>query len=126
LHVTWHGDDPWIGPVSPILELHNMITRTEIDADGVSLCQPPDWLAATALTVEEALPLMTREAAYAIFREEEIGSLKPGKLADLIILSNNPLAVDPDAIKDITLSMTMVGGQVVYCAPGQETLCPSR
>jgi predicted amidohydrolase YtcJ len=117
LHVTWHGDDPWVGPVSPILELHK---------DGVTLCQPPDWLAATALTVEEALPLMTREAAYAIFREEEVGSLKPGKLADLIILSDNPLAVDPNTIKDITLSMTMVGGQVVYCAPGQETVCPSR
>jgi predicted amidohydrolase YtcJ len=126
LHVTWHGDDPWVGPVSPILELHSMVTRTEIDTDGVTVCQPPGWLAATALTVEEALPMMTSEAAYAIFREEEVGSLKPGKLADVIVLSANPLAVDPDAIKDITLSMTMVGGQVAYCAPGQETVCPSR
>ena len=103
-----------------------MVTRTEVDTDGTTLCQPPGWLSATSLTVEEALPLMTREAAYAIFREEEIGTLEPGKLADLIILSNNPLAVDPDAIKDIALSMTMVGGEVVYCAPGQDTLCPGR
>ena len=70
--------------------------------------------------------MMTIEAAYAIFREEEVGSLKPGKLADLIILSDNPLTVDPDAIKDIELLMTMVGGHVEYCAVGQEALCPGR
>jgi predicted amidohydrolase YtcJ len=126
LHVTWHGDDPWVGPISPILELYGLVTRKEIAEDGVTICEPPDWLAATALTVEEALPLMTIDAAYAIFREDEVGSLKAGKLADLIILSDNPLTVDPDAIKDIELLMTMVGSRVEYCVPGQEALCPGR
>jgi len=124
VHFSWHGDDPWVLPVSPILELYGLVTRKEVAEDGVTICEPPDWLAATALTVEEALPLMNIDAAYAIFREEEVGSLRPGKLADLVILSDNPLTVHPDTIKDIGLWMTMVGGRVEYCAPGHEALCP--
>jgi predicted amidohydrolase YtcJ len=67
---------------------------------------------------------MTIESAYALLREDEIGSLAPGKLADLIILSQNPLEVDPNAIPDIRVLMTMVGGQVAHCAEGQDALCP--
>jgi len=74
--------------------------------------------------VEEALPLMTVEAAYALLREGEIGSLKAGKLADLIILSANPLDVDHDAILDIQVLMTMVGGEVEHCEQGHEEICP--
>ncbi len=67
---------------------------------------------------------MTINAAYPLFREEEVGGLVAGKLADLIVLSNNPLAVDPSTIKDIAVWMTMVGGKAEYCAAGRETLCP--
>ncbi|MFQ5865299.1 MAG: amidohydrolase family protein [bacterium] len=124
LHIAWHGDDPWIGPISPILELYNTVTRKELAEDSVTICEPREWLAATAIPVQEALPMMTIESAYALFRDEEVGSLKPGKFADLVILSDNPLSVDPDSIKDIELLMTMVGGRVEYCASGQEALCP--
>ena len=124
LHFTWHGDDPWIGPISPILELYGLVTRKEIAEDGVTICVPPAWLEATGLTVEEALPMMTIEAAYALFREQEVGSLKAGKLADLVVLSDNPTTVDPDDIKDIEVWMTMVGGEVEYCAPGHKAVCP--
>lgn len=123
LHVAWHGDDPWVGPVSPILELYNMVTRREVAEDG-TVCLPPDWLADTSITVQEALPMMNMGSAYAIFRDEEVGSLKPGKFADLIILPDSPLTVDPNTIKDLQVRMTMVGGEVAYCAPGQEALCP--
>jgi predicted amidohydrolase YtcJ len=57
------------------------------------------------------------------FREDE-GSLEAGKLADIIILSDNPLTVDADDIKDITVRMTMVDGVVEYCAPGSQAVCP--
>jgi len=89
--------------------------------DDGSLCEPPDWYLAEAITVEEALPLMTINGAYALFMEEKVGSLKTGKFADLIILSDKPLTVDPDAIIDLEVLMTMVGGGVEYCA--QEDYC---
>jgi predicted amidohydrolase YtcJ len=123
LHATWHGDDPFLGPVSSLIELYGLVTRKEIADDG-AICEPPDWLEATALTVEEALRLMTIDAAYALFREGEVGSLKPGKLADLIILSDDPASIDPDDIKDVEVLMTMIGGLVEHCETGHEALCP--
>ena len=50
--------------------------------------------------------------------------MRAGKLADLIILSDNPLTVEPEAIKDLEVGMTMVGGRVEHCAPGHVVLCP--
>ncbi|MEE8046468.1 MAG: amidohydrolase family protein, partial [Dehalococcoidia bacterium] len=80
------------------------------------------WLAAEAIGVEEALRIMTINGAYLLFMEDQVGSLKAGKLADLIILSDNPLTIDPDSLKDLEVMMTMVGGKVEYCA--ERDLCP--
>jgi predicted amidohydrolase YtcJ len=124
LHVAWHGDDPGVPPLSPVMDLYGLVTRRDIAEDG-SICEPPDWLAANAITVDEALRIMTMGSAYSLFRDEEVGSLRPGKLADVIILSEDPSAVDPNTIKDIAVLMTMVGGRVEYCAPGHEALCPA-
>ncbi|HJX39588.1 MAG TPA: amidohydrolase family protein [Anaerolineae bacterium] len=123
LPIAWHGDDPPVPPLGPLLDLWGFVTRGGIAEDG-SVCEPPDWFAANAITVEEALRLMTMGSAYALFRDDEVGSLKPGKFADVIILSEDPLTVDPDRIKDIQVLMTMVGGRVEYCASGFEALCP--
>lgn len=68
---------------------------------------------------------MTIESAYSIMREDEIGSLEVGKLADIIILSENPLKVDLKNIPDIAVLMTMVGGTSEFCAPGQKGYCPN-
>ncbi|MCH8909841.1 MAG: amidohydrolase family protein [Chloroflexi bacterium] len=122
LHVGWHSDAPYVG-IGPIPDLYWLVTRQGIGEDGVTVCQPPDWMTAEAITVEEALQIMTIGSAYAIFMEDKIGSLKPGKFADLIILSDNPLTVDPDSLIDLEVLMTMVGGQVEYC--GAEDLCPA-
>jgi predicted amidohydrolase YtcJ len=106
------------------MHLFSMVAPFEVDADGGTICDTPEWLAHKMLTVDQVLPMMTIEPAYALFRDQEVGSLRPGKLADLIILSGNPLTVGPAAIKDIQVRMTMVGGRVAYCAPGYEPLCP--
>ena len=68
--------------------------------------------------------MLTIEPAYAVFQEEVIGSLAPGKFADLIILSDNPFTIDPDSLIDLQVLLTMVGGNVEYCSPGYEDLCP--
>jgi predicted amidohydrolase YtcJ len=124
LIVAWHSDTPWISPISPLQNLYSMTTSYEVYRDGVTVCDTPDWLRdQRALTVEEALPMMTINAAYALFREDEVGSITPGKFADVIVLSASPLDVAPEEIIDIEVWMTMIGGEVVYCMPGHEDVC---
>ncbi len=120
---AWHADFPWVGPASAIQNLYEFVTRKQLDQDGVTVCEPPDWVTPTAVTVSEALRMMTMGSAYALFRDTEVGSLEAGKYADLVVLSANPLEIDPDDLKDIGVLMTMVGGKVEYCAPAQMSLC---
>lgn len=115
-------DTPWLGPPSPLLELYSLTTLRELAEDG-SICEPAEWLADRTLTISEALPMLTTNAAYVLFREDEVGSLEPGKLADLIVLSGNPLD-NPDRIKDVSVLVTVVGGKTQFCVAGQEALCP--
>lgn len=67
-----------------------------------------------ALSAEEALALFTRDAARLQFEEHEKGTLAPGKRADLVVLSGNPLTVAPDAIGALQVLQTVVGGRVVH------------
>ena len=76
------------------------------------------------ITVEQALPIMTINSAYALNMDDVIGSLEPGKFADMIILSENPLTVDPERLDDIEVLMTMVNGKTEFCATGYSEYCP--
>ena len=103
---------------SPLRLLYKTITRTGY------LDRPPDpWMLGQEITVEQALYSLTINGAYATFEEDVKGSLAPGKWADLVILSANPLEVPVEALLDIKVLATMIDGQVEYCAPGQESLC---
>jgi predicted amidohydrolase YtcJ len=121
-HFAWHGDSPYFS-INPLEQLFGFVTRHDVADDG-SICEPWAWLADDTIPVEDALALMTTGSAYALFREGEVGALRPGLFADFVVLSGNPLAVDPFAIKNIKVLLTMVGGQVAYCASGSEDLCP--
>jgi hypothetical protein len=66
------------------------------------------------LSVLEAIRLYTTYSAYAGFEEASKGSLEPGKLADLIVLSDDPFESPVDALKDIRVETTIVGGRVVH------------
>ena len=68
------------------------------------------------LTAREALALYTTEAAAAMHREGEIGSLEPGKLADFMVLAANPLEAVPERIADIPVLATVVDGTPTYQA----------
>ncbi len=92
---------------------------TKIGDNGLT---PPDWMLNQSLSVEQALRLITIDAAYGTFQEDTKGSIKVGKLADLVILSDNPLTVPEASLVNIEVLMTMVGGVEEYAAPGQQFL----
>jgi len=125
VHVAWHAD--WPVPVQPHIDamqnLYGFVTRDELAPDG-HVCTAPDFLKNGAIRVDEALKIMTMGSAYALFREHEIGSLEPGKLADMVILSDNPLQVPAQALKDLRVLMTMIDGNVEYCEEGSARFCP--
>jgi predicted amidohydrolase YtcJ len=66
------------------------------------------------ITREEALIAHTRSNAYIVFQEANLGSIRPGKYADLLVLDRDYLTVPADEIKDIKPLMTMVGGRIVF------------
>jgi hypothetical protein len=76
-----------------------------------------DYAPGERLSVEEAIALYTRSAAFASFDEQRKGTLSPGKLADLVVLERDPRSVEPAAIDEIRVLATFLGGQSVYEAP---------
>jgi len=67
-----------------------------------------------ALTIEEAIKLYTIDSAYAQWQDSYLGSLEEGKLADLIVLSDNILTVEPARISELMVDLTMIDGKIVY------------
>jgi hypothetical protein len=124
LPIAWQSDYPIFDTINPLYHMWGMVTRKQINSDG-SICNPPDWLAAGALRIDEVLPMMTTNSAYALFFDDQVGTLETGKLADLVVLSENPLSVESDRLKEIKVMMTVIGGKVEWCAPGSVSLCPS-
>jgi urease alpha subunit len=64
--------------------------------------------------------MMTIDAAYIVSQEDYIGSLESGKFADLIVLSDSPLDVHADELKDLEVYLTMIGGNIEYVKEGSE------
>ena len=66
------------------------------------------------ISLADALKAYTIGAATAAFEENIKGSVTPGKVADLTVLNENPFSVPPDRVKDIRVTMTMIGGKIVW------------
>jgi len=98
-------------PVSPLGSLHKI--RVAVARD---LWKEPDTILAPdeRVSVEAAIRSVTRNAAWACHSEHEIGGLEPGKLADLVVLEDDPRAVEPTAISDIPISETWMDGSRVF------------
>ena len=98
-------------PVAPLGSLHKI--RVAVVRD---LWKEPETILAPQerVSVEAAIRSVTRNAAWACHSEHEIGSLEPGKLADLVVLEEDPRAVEPTAISDIRISETWMDGRRVF------------
>jgi predicted amidohydrolase YtcJ len=103
------GTDWDVAPLNPMLTLYAAVTRATLDG-----AHPDGWLPEQKISVEEALAAYTAGSAYAEFEEHEKGTLARGLLADLVVLSDDILSIPPARIKDVKVTMTMVGGRVVF------------
>ena len=103
------GSDWPVAPLSPILGIYAAVTRATLDGK-----HPDGWFPEQRLTVEEALRAYTQGSAYAAFQENEKGSIAPGKLGDVVVLSDDLFTIPPAQIKDAHVVMTIVGGKIVY------------
>ena len=74
------------------------------------------WGANQRISVDEALRVLTINGAHASHEEKIKGSITAGKLADFVVLAEDPHTVDPDKIKDIEVARTVTGGNTVYQA----------
>lgn len=108
--LTVGGGSDWsLMPADPFWMMYFFATRNSRLSGPIG----PD----EAVSREEALRMMTINNAYITMEERVKGSLEPGKLADLLVLSADPLTVPAKQIRDITPLVTMVGGNVVYRQP---------
>lgn len=123
---VWIGseqDPEYFDPshISPIGLLYRSLTQI-----GLRRQPPEEWMSKAILPLDELLRMLTINGAYATFEEDFKGSLKPGKVADLVILSQDPHLVAPENLMEIQVLMIMVGGRTVFCADGQEGICPNQ
>ncbi|MBS0332459.1 MAG: amidohydrolase, partial [Proteobacteria bacterium] len=100
------GSDFSPGPFSPLMAIQAMVTRKGWDGKT--------WGANQKIGVDEALRVNTLNGAWATHEEALKGSITPGKLADFVILGDDPHTVDPDRIKDIKIVRTVTGGRTAY------------
>ncbi len=103
----WPGTSAAEYPINPLLGLYAAVTRQTVHG------QPPGgWFEAERLPVRDAIQAYTYNTAYANFEEKIKGSIEPGKLADLVVLSKNLLEIDPNEIRTTEVLYTIVGGRV--------------
>ena len=102
------GSDFSPGPFAPLMGIQGMVTRT--GWDGTT------WGANQRISVDEALAVNTINGAYASHEETLKGSISAGKLADFVMLADDPHTISADRIKDIQIVRTVVGGATMYQA----------
>lgn len=103
------GTDWPVAPLDPLLGIYAAVTRATLDGKN-----PGGWFPEERLTLEEALRAYTQGSAYAAFQENEKGTISPGKLADIVVLSDDLFKIPPEKIKDARVVMTVVGGRIVF------------
>ena len=100
------NSDYGVSAADPLLRIQSMVTRTSAEGKVYGAEQ--------RLSAEEAISVWTLGSAYSTFDEDVKGSIEVGKLADFLVLSEDPTTVPADRIKDIAVDMTFIDGLLVY------------
>jgi predicted amidohydrolase YtcJ len=103
------GTDWDVAPLNPLLTIYAAVTRATLDGK-----YPDGWFPEQKLSVPEAVEAYTAGSAYAEFQDKEKGSIMPGKLADMVLLSDDIFTIDPVKIRDVNVIKTIVGGRIVW------------
>ena len=103
------GSDWFVAPPTPLEGIYAAVTRRTLDDKN-----PMGWVPEEKITVEDALRAYTSGSAFASFDEAKKGTLARGKLADLVLIDRDLTAIPPESIHDARVSMTIVGGRVVF------------
>ncbi|MGZ4732640.1 MAG: amidohydrolase family protein, partial [Terriglobales bacterium] len=108
------GSDWPVVTLNPWPGVQNALTRKTKEGDP-----PGGFVPQERVSLEDTIKAYTLGAAFAGHREKTEGSIEAGKLADLIVLYQDLFKLDPSKVADMKVSLTMVGGKVVYEAPEQ-------
>ncbi len=100
------GTDFPIVSFNPMLEIFRAVSRKSTDGNL--------WNEQEAIPLDQALRDYTLAPAYGAFREHELGTLQPGKLADVIVLDRNPFAASFDELPETTVALTVMDGKIVF------------
>ncbi len=103
------GTDWTVAPLDPMLTIYAAATRRTLDGK-----HPDGWISEQKISVEETVRGYTIGSAFAEFQEKEKGTISPGKLADLVILTRDIFKIDPTEIKNTKVVVTIMDGRVVY------------
>jgi len=103
------GSDWDVAEMDPLIGIYTALTRKGLDGKPAG-----GWIPEQTIDLETAIRGYTINGAYANFAEDNRGSIKAGKYADLIMLSDDLFAIPPDKIKDAHVLWTLVGGREVY------------
>ncbi|HWQ56322.1 MAG TPA: amidohydrolase, partial [Bryobacteraceae bacterium] len=107
--VVAFGSDWPVAPMQPLMGIYGAVTRATLDD-----LRPEGWIPEQKITAAEAIRAFTLGAAYASFEEKLKGSIEPGKLADLVVLSRDILAISPAEIARVRVETTVFDGKVIY------------
>jgi predicted amidohydrolase YtcJ len=112
--VSLHSDNP-VAPPMPLTEVWAVVNRFNIETGSKK------WAPAEAVSVADAMKMITINAAYTVGVEDKVGTIEPGKYADFAVLGDDPQTVPSIKIKDIPVVATVLGGRVI---PVSETKKP--
>jgi predicted amidohydrolase YtcJ len=104
--LSFGSDAPGYYPVDPLRDLGTAVAHQTLSGQKVT--------ADEALTMREALRSQTINAAYTAFQEQRLGSIEAGKLADIVVLGDDPFTFPPERFQELPVDITIAGGRVVH------------